>query len=418
MQIHCTEELHRFGGPGRFLLARAENILPSLIKAYRGQVQLIYLDPPFGTGDTFRLKLPHGKKQLSLPAYADDLPEEAYLAWMRTILTGCKELLSPTGCLYLHIDHRMSAQLRLMLDEIFGKRNFMNEIIWSYKTGGRSTRYYPRKHDNILFYRKSGKVYFDITAVGKPRGAARRNHMKRFVDDQGRVCFSIRSGGKVYTYYEDTPIYPTDVWTDIEHLQQKDKERVGYGTQKPEALLRRILLASSKEGDLVMDLFSGSGTTAAVAGKLRRKFVAVDASPFALYALRSRLLKTRGKQTLLSEDTPADGTLYIDYNDEDLEACHIPPLPQTAPPLKYTMQRDARGLAVTVEQAEIEKGKSPICIALGTASGTQFLPVITDCLPNLPKTYRLPADAAPVLQIMDTLGRQAFYTLEETHPET
>ena len=83
-----------------------------------------------------------------------------------------------------------------MLDEIFGKRNFMNEIIWSYKTGGRSTRYYPRKHDNILFYRKSSKVYFDITAVGKPRGAARRNHMKRFVDDQGRVCFSIRSGGK------------------------------------------------------------------------------------------------------------------------------------------------------------------------------------------------------------------------------
>ena len=197
MRIQCTEELHRYGGPGRFVLSRAEDALPSLVDAYRGKIQLIYLDPPFGTGDSFRLKLGRGKKTLTLPAFSDTLSEETYLDWMRTILRGCHEMLAPTGALYLHIDYRMSAVLRLLLDEIFGRRNFMNEIIWSYKTGGRSTRYYPRKHDNILFYRKSSKVYFDIRSVGKPRGAQKRNHMKRYVDENGRVCFSIRSGGKL-----------------------------------------------------------------------------------------------------------------------------------------------------------------------------------------------------------------------------
>ena len=196
MRIHCSEELHPHGGPGRFLLSRAEDALPALLADYRGRVQLIYLDPPFGTGDVFHLKLPRGGKRLSIPIFSDTRPEAEYLGWMRTILEGCRELLSPTGALYLHIDYRMSAQLRLLLDEIFGRQHFMNEIIWSYKTGGRSTRRYPRKHDNILFYRKSNRVYFNISAVGKPRGAERRNHMKRFVDEDGRVCFSIRSGGK------------------------------------------------------------------------------------------------------------------------------------------------------------------------------------------------------------------------------
>ena len=138
--------------------------------------------------------------------------------------------------------------------------------------------------------------------------------MKRFVDESGRVCFSIRSGGKLYTYYEDSPVYPTDVWTDIDHLQQRDRERVGYATQKPEALLRRIVLASSRPGDLVMDLFSGSGTTAAVAAALGRRFVAADASPFALYTLRARLLRQSSTRSLLSGDHalrlcyPADDT--------------------------------------------------------------------------------------------------------------
>ena len=122
--------------------------------------------------------------------------------------------------------------------------------------------------------------------------------MKRFIDENGRICFSIRSGGKTYYYSEDTPVYPTDVWTDIEHLQQKDSERTGYSTQKPEALLRRIVLSSSRPGDIVADLFAGSGTTAAVARKEGRKYVAVDSSGFSLMTFRKRLLKDAENQGL------------------------------------------------------------------------------------------------------------------------
>lgn len=412
MRIHCSEELHPHGGPGRFLLSRAEDALPALLADYRGRVQLIYLDPPFGTGDVFHLKLPRGGKRLSIPIFSDTRPEAEYLGWMRTILEGCRELLSPTGALYLHIDYRMSAQLRLLLDEIFGRQHFMNEIIWSYKTGGRSTRRYPRKHDNILFYRKSSRVYFNISAVGKPRGAERRNHMKRFVDADGRVCFSIRSGGKTYTYYEDTPVYPSDVWTDIEHLQQKDRERVGYATQKPEALLERIVLASSREGDLVMDLFSGSGTTAAVASRLGRRFVAVDASPAALYTLRQRQLRARSTKPL-----PLSGAATGASSEDALLLCHGPAAAdESAVSLSCTLLREKRGLCVSVDAAGFDSGQPVVYLALGKAEGGRFLPCIADWMPNLPKRYALPFDMPPVLQVVDALGRQAFFALEEPEP--
>ena len=199
MRIFCSSERHASGGPGEFILSRAENALETLLAQYRGRVQVVYLDPPFGTGDIFHSKLSAGHGKITLPTYADDMEEGAYLLWMRRILTGVRELLSPTGSLYLHIDYRMSAKLRLMLDEIFGEANFMNEIAWCYKSGGRATRYYPRKHDTILFYRKSAKVFFDINAVGRPRGPEKRNHMKRFIDEDGRICFTIRSSGKLDT---------------------------------------------------------------------------------------------------------------------------------------------------------------------------------------------------------------------------
>lgn len=396
MRIRCTEELHNNGGPGRFIHARAEEVLEPLIREYEGQVQLIYLDPPFGTGDTFQLKLGKGRKALTLPAFEDRLREADYLSWMRGILTGCHKLLSPTGSLYLHIDYRMSAHLRLMLDEIFGKSNFQNEIIWCYKTGGRSTRYYPRKHDTILFYRKSPKVYFNIAAVGSPRGPERRNHMKRFVDENGRICFSIRSGGKLYTYYEDTPVYPTDVWNDIEHLQQRDRERIGYGTQKPEALLRRILLASSRPGDLVMDLFSGSGTTASVAGKLGRRFVVADASPFALYTLRARQLSCGSILSLLE----GEHVLRLSYPEDDTPAS-----------LEHTLERTDGRCRVRVSAAAFSDNAPLVYAALGTVDGSCFHPRTVNCAPSLPLTIEMPEDTAPVLQIVDAMGHQAFFSL-------
>ncbi len=397
-QIVCTAERHAVGGPGTFLLERAETAPDRLIADYGGKVTLIYLDPPFGTGDTFHLRMHAAGKSIRLPAFTDALSEEDYLALMRTVLTGCHRLLSKEGSLYLHIDHRMNAKLRLMLDEIFGAGNFLNEIVWCYKTGGRSTRYYPRKHDTILFYRKSRSVYFDITAVGKPRGPEKRNHMKRFIDEAGRVGFSIRSGGKTYTYYEDTPVYPSDVWDDIAHLQQKDSERVGYGTQKPEALLRRILLASSRPNDLVMDLFSGSGTTAAAAAKLGRRYVAVDASPYAMYVFRARMLKQ------------AQNLSFLD----DAHRMTLTYPPCTAPvTLRFSRTGSGAREAVVVDTAYFEKNCPLVYAAIGTVEGETFLPNTANCRPKLPLKLPLNGINDPVLQLADAFGRQAFCRLSD-----
>ncbi|MBA4347927.1 MAG: hypothetical protein C0413_03645 [Clostridiales bacterium] len=398
MRITCTSERHANGGPGEFILSRAEEALDSLLLSYRERVQVIYLDPPFGTGDIFHSKLNAGQSKLTLPTYADDLEESAYLLWMRRILTGARDLLSPTGSLYLHIDFRMSAKLRLMLDEIFGAANFMNEIVWCYKSGGRATRYYPRKHDTILFYRKSAKVFFDINAVGHPRGPEKRNHMKRFIDESGRICFTIRSAGKIYTYYEDTPVYPSDVWDDIEHLQQKDTERLGYATQKPEALLNRVILASSKPGDLVCDLFSGSGTTATAAMKLGRRFLALDASPLALYTLRARLLKAASAHSLLE----GESELVLRYPADDTPA-------QVS--AKIVTTRGRRMLAL--DEAVFSPAYPIVYAAAGTVKGDEFRPVSTDCRPMLPLSLPIGTIERPVLQITDALGHTAFFEVDE-----
>ena len=398
MRLYCTAEHHGVGGPGSFFLARSEKQLPSLIRAYGGKIQLIYLDPPFGTGDSFRTKA-EKEETSGMPLFQDDMPEEAYLRWMRTILTGCHKLLAPSGSLYLHIDWRMSAKLRLMLDNIFGQDNFMDEIIWGYKSGGRATRFFPRKHDTILFYRKSRRVYFNIAAVGQPRGPERRNHMKQFVDQDGRVGFSIRTNGKLYTYYEDDLIYPSDVWTDIEHLQQKDKERLGYATQKPEALLERIILASSREGDLVCDLFSGSGTTAAMAVKTGRRFLAVDASPLALITLRKRLLSLASRPTLLDEPEADDRVLTLHY-----------PANRNKCDVSYSVTNHA----VTIAEAQLNRRPSPLSyVAMGYVQEQVFYPIRTVTKPKLPVKLPLPVDVdRPVVQLVNAYGDQAFFTVD------
>ena len=327
------------------------------------------------------------------------MPEADYLKWMRNILTGCHALLSPSGSLYLHIDWRMSAKLRLMLDDIFGADNFMDEIIWSYKSGGRATRFFPRKHDTILFYRKSSRVFFNIAAVGQPRGPEPRNHMKQFVDQEGRRCFSIRSRGKLYTYHEDDLVYPTDVWTDIEHLQQKDRERLGYATQKPEALLERIILASSRKGDLVADLFSGSGTTAAVAVKNDRRFLAVDASPLALITLRKRLLSIASNPSLLDDPLGAKQPFTLHY---------------PAYRNKCTVNCSVDDRILTVTEAELCRRPSPLAYAaVGYEESGVFYPVRTVVKAKLPLRLQLPQGLnRPVLQLVNAYGDQAFFTVD------
>lgn len=286
------------GPQGAFYMNDALELLPKLLSEYKGKVQLIYLDPPFMTGQQFSIRMRVGEREwrsgtgsLVLPTYLDDMELTEYLSLMREVLTGAHALLKDTGTMYLHIDYRMHARLRLLMDEIFGEANLLNEIIWSYQTGGRARRHFSRKHDVILFYKKGRNYFFDIAAVSVKRPDGRRNHMKKHVDADGRTYRSIRTGNRVYTYYDDDPIYLSDVWDDLSQMQQKDPQRTGYETQKPVKLLERIVLSSTRPGDLVMDLFAGSGTTLDAAWKNGRQFIGADRSPLSYYTVSRRMQK-------------------------------------------------------------------------------------------------------------------------------
>ncbi len=291
-------ESHGTGDGGLLLQGDAVRLSTRLLNQFSGQVQCLYIDPPFLTGDVFQHRMRVGREgwttgrhQLLLPAYVDRYPtKEAYFAFMRDMITLARQLLRDTGVFFLHIDYRTHAHLKIMCDEIFGERNMVNDIIWVYQTGGRAVKHFSRKHDNILFYKKTDVYDFDITKAPISRAENRDNHMRRQVDEHGRAYRSIKAGGKVYTYYDDEPAYPSDVWTDVSHLQQKDPQRTGYDTQKPLRLLERIILTTTKPGDLVADLCCGSGTTLMAAAKNERRFLGVDAGTGAVSVSRKRLL--------------------------------------------------------------------------------------------------------------------------------
>ena len=284
------------GGSGGTLLQGDARLLRDRLAPFMEKVQCLYMDPPFWTGDVFRYKMRVGQKgyaqgqSVLLPAYQDRLEKEEYLAFLEEMLTLAKDLLSPQGTLFLHIDSRVHAHARLMLDKLMGEDHFVNEIIWVYQTGGRAVRHFSRKHDTILMYRKSQRAYFNIAGVSISRAKNRQNHMKRQVDEKGRSYRTIKVGGKLYTYYDDEPAYLSDVWADVSHLQQKDPQRTGYDTQKPIRLLERIILSTTRPGDLVCDLCAGSGTTLAAAALNGRAFLGVDVGASAVGVCRRRLI--------------------------------------------------------------------------------------------------------------------------------
>jgi site-specific DNA-methyltransferase (adenine-specific) len=274
----------------RLILGDKSSVLTALLSEFAGQVNLIYIDPPFMTGRDF--------KSGSQLAYSDrwDNDLDTYLQWLYETFVLLRLLLAGDGSIYVHLDWRVTHYARLLLDEIFGFTSnahgpgFKNEIIWYYQSGGRSLKHYARKHDTILLYSKSATYCFHAERIGERRGAQKRNHMKKWVDTNGHVHWTINSAGRLYTYDEDTLMTPTDVWSDISHLHQKDPERNGYATQKPAALLERMILASSEQNDLVLDCFCGSGVTPTVAERLGRRWIACDQSELALKMTRERLL--------------------------------------------------------------------------------------------------------------------------------
>ena len=297
-RIHIVRELHkgRDDSRGRYYLDDCVLRLEALRGEYAGRIKLIYMDPPYLTGDKYYMRLRIGEQgwlkrrsDMQVISFTDSKDRAKYLDFMRRVLTLCRELLSDDGMIFVHVDYRLNPHLRLMLDDLFGEDNFLNEIIWVYQTGGRSVRHFSRKHDVILFYRKSEQYDFDIDAVKTTPLQPRTNHMKRRVDPDGRTYRTIRVGGKEYAYYDDDPVAPSDVWGDLSHLQQKDPERTGYDTQKPLGLMNRIVRCASRGGDWVLDPFAGSSTTLEAARRNGRNFIGIDSQPVTVNIARRRL---------------------------------------------------------------------------------------------------------------------------------
>ncbi len=253
-----------------------------------GAFRLIYLDPPFNTGKTQRrqrttvTRVDEGEGHVgfggrsytsergTISRYADTFDD--YWAFLEPRLVEARRLLDATGTLYLHLDYREAHYAKVALDRLFGRECFLNEIIWAYDYGGKSTRRWPSKHDTILVYVKDpDRYHFDSTAVDREPYMA-----------PGLVTPEKAQRGKL----------PTDVWWHT-IVPTNGSERTGYATQKPEGILRRIVQASSAPGDVVLDLFAGSGTTGAVAAALGRRYLLVDASPDAIAVMCERLPEAR-----------------------------------------------------------------------------------------------------------------------------
>jgi site-specific DNA-methyltransferase (adenine-specific)/adenine-specific DNA-methyltransferase len=274
--------------------------LPSL----RGGMDLIYIDPPFDSKADYRTKitLPGGDIEqkptvLEQFAYSDTWKDGtiSYLEMMYPRLALMKELLSEQGSIYVHIDWHVGHYVKLLLDEIFGKENFVNEIIWSYTGGTDAKRTWQKKHDTILMY---GKVDYIFNPQFIPFAEATIKRFNRIDDEGKRYKENTLSDGRVTrTYMKDEGKMIPDYW-EFPIVNKTYEESTGYSTQKPEALLERIIKASSKENSIVADFFGGSGTTAAVAEKLGRCWITSDIGKPACMVMRKRLIDNEAKPFL------------------------------------------------------------------------------------------------------------------------
>src|SRR5687768_2990171 len=280
--LNAASRLH-FGGDGQLppdRLVHADNrgVLGGLAD---GAVDLVYVDPPFGTGVVRR-----GRGA----GYRDVEPDpDQFVAWLTPCLAESRRVLAAHGSLFVHLDYRTVHYVKVALDRLFGAGRLVNEIVWCYSVGGKSRRSFGRKHDTILWYARGRDHAFfpDAVRVARKPGS----HMRAVRGPDGELVQekTDRRTGKVYRYPVAAGKVPEDWWTDIETLNRGDRERTGWPTQKPERLLERIVGAASAPGALVADWFAGSGTTAVVAQRLGRRFIAVDRAPEAVAIAAGRL---------------------------------------------------------------------------------------------------------------------------------
>jgi DNA modification methylase len=309
------QKSHRDDFRNRLIWGDNKLVMASLLKEFKGQIDLIYIDPPFDVGADFTMNLTIGEANdsidkdqstLEMVAYRDmwGRGTDSYIHSIFERIMVMKELLSVTGSIYVHCDWRVSYYVRLLMNEVFGQENFLNEIVWNYISGGISDRFFARKHDTIFAYCKTPKYTFNVQ---KQRNLEKTNKLKKesiFNDEKGEFIWYIRPNTNpkvpdgVKSYLDK---FVQDVW-EIPIVNPQAMERLNYPTQKPEALLERIIQASSNEGDLVADFFCGSGTTGAVAEKLGRRWIMADLGRFAIHTSRKRLIEVQ--RSLHEEHAP------------------------------------------------------------------------------------------------------------------
>ena len=312
-------------------------IMSHMLRDYRGKIDLIYIDPPFASGADYKKHIEirgigtaeSDSNSFEEKQYCDIWNNDEYLQFMYERLNIMYSLLSDTGSIYVHCDYRMTAYLRLILDEIFGPSGFKNEIIWSYKTGGATKKYFNRKHDTIYLYTKTNNFYYnnikEKAIVDKSKGY--NPNTEQFIDEEGNTCVWVN---------------PRDVW-DLQHINMHDQtERLGYPTQKPERLLEKIINASCPIGGIVFDCFMGSGTTQAVAMKLGRRYIGADINLGAIQTTTKRLLSiTKELNDSGNADDKYTGFEVYNVNNYDffrnpveardllIQALEIQPFPQS-----------------------------------------------------------------------------------------
>lgn len=253
----------------------------------RESVDLIYLDPPFFSNRNYEVIWgDDGEVRSFTDRWSGGM--DHYIGWLKERVEEMYHVLKPTGSIYLHCDWHADAYIRVqILDKIFGYDNFKNEIIWCYTGNSIPSKHFPRKHDNIFWYSKSSKsTYYPVIVPYAEATLKRYNH----VDENGnKYKISALRNGKQDIVYMKEGKHCLDHWNDIPFVGTTSSDRIGYPTQKPEALLERIIKASSNEGDVILDPFVGGGTTVSVAQRLGRQFIGIDTSPIAIAVSEARL---------------------------------------------------------------------------------------------------------------------------------
>lgn len=281
---------------GTVILGDSVRVMKALLdKGYAGKFSMIYVDPPFFTKRDFDASLQTAAGAVRHAAYRDRWSRGMgeYLRELEANLLLMKTLLADDGLLFLHLDGHAVHYAKVLLDDLFGEKLFVNEIIWQYKSGGSSSRHFARKHDSILVYAKTPKYrFFPLKEKSYNRGKKpyRFKGVEEHCDEEG--------------WY--TVVNMKDVWA-IDMVGRTSAERTGYATQKPEALLRRILACSTGAGDLVGDFFCGSGTLPATAAEMGRRFVAADIKPLAVETTIGRLVERKASFRVYGDRAGAPG---------------------------------------------------------------------------------------------------------------